>query len=826
AKWSRWRDRWETVGQDLGYVLRSLRRSPGFFAAVSLTFALGIGANAAVFSVLDRLFLAVPPGVVNPSQIRRIVRQDTAVVTNPSQQLRPVFAYPEFRDIAATSSGPVVGYDFDVARLGRGASTTDVGVTHVLGDYFGMLGVNPALGRFFSPDEERIDAPQSVAVISQRFRGSHFGGQSDIVGQQMVIDGRPYTVIGAVRGAFHGVDQDVTDIWLPMNTEGWGRSAASWDQAHSFWIRLLARVPSPTAAARLTQSATVFFRQHAEESPGHADGMAMLAPLVEPELPGDPAPGVAIATRLAAMALIILVIACANVANLFLARGLRRRQEIAVRLALGIGRRRLMLLLLAESAAAAAIGAVLAVVIAFEGGAVLRRMVMPETRWGAAGMDRHALLFTLSVAVVAAFAAGLLPALRASRPDVARELKIGARGGVRQRSMLRTALAVTQAALSVILLAGAGFLIVSLRKVEAIPTGYQPDRTLFASVHTDPGYANRGSEIDRQLPQLAATLKSLPGVEATGLTANTPMYAMNFVSVSIPGRDSLPLIGGRSPYAFFVSRSYFDAVGVRLLQGHLFRETDRYDGAAPVVVNQTMARTYWPGASPLGRCLMLDKPSSGCSTVIGVVADTHEDRIIEPDRAMQFYVPLADTGFGAAGVVAIRAAPGHGEQVAAAVRRRLADEFAGWAEPQVRVMSDYLDRQLQPWRTGATLFSAAGLLALLVAMVGIYSTISYTFSQRTHEIGVRMALGAGASIVLRLVVGEGVRIVIIGVVIGVLLALAGGRLIASLLYDTSPHDPLVLAAVSLTLVVIAVAACLVPAWRALRTDPVEALRAE
>ncbi len=597
ARRSRWQDQWETVAQDFGYVLRSVRRSPAFFAAVSLTFALGIGANAAVFSVLDRLFLAAPPGVVEPGQLRRIVRQDTSVVTNPSHQLRPVFAYPEFLDIASTSSVSVVGYDFDMSRLGRGASTTDVGVTHVLGDYFATLGVQPAIGRFFSPDEEKIDAPQSVAIISQQFWISHFDGREDVVGQQLIVDGRPYTVIGVVRGDFHGLDQDVASVWLPMNTEGWGRPGSSWDQANSFWIRLIARVRTPAEAARLTQSATVFFRQHLQESPGNAHAVAMLATLVEPELPGFPAPGVGIATRLAAMTLVILMIACANVANLFLARGMRRRREIAVRLALGISRRRLAFLLLAESAVAAAIGGVLALAMAFEGGGVLRRMVMPTVRWGAPGLDRHALLFTLGVAVIAALAAGLIPSLRASKPDVARELKIGAREGVQQRSRLRTVLAVTQAALSVVLLAGAAFLVVSLRKVESIPTGYQPARTIFASVQADPepesGFFSRATsprEMAQRLSALMISLRDVAGVQTTGLTANEPMWAMNFLSLSIPGRDSLPRIGGASPYVFFVSRSYFDAVGIRLLHGQFFRETDRYGPTAPVIVNETMAQ--------------------------------------------------------------------------------------------------------------------------------------------------------------------------------------------------------------------------------------------
>jgi predicted permease len=588
-------------------------------------------------------------------------------------------------------------------------------------------------------------------------------------------------------------------------------------------IQTLARVGSSEHAAQVVSTAADVFRSITEFGTD-SSAAARVEPLVRSSLLNSP--GVSIAARLAVISLLILLIACANVANLLLARGMQRRREIAVRLALGVSRHRLVRLLLMESGVAAACGGVVAIGVAFEGAAVLRHMLMPEMRWADATINLHVLVFTLLVAMLAGVGAGAIPALQSSRPDLVRSLKGGARGDARHRTRLRAALLVVQAALSVLLLAGAGLLIRSLRNVEAIDTGYATQRIVFASIDPDPDHRERRSAIAARLPDLATSLQHLPGVEAVGVTSDLPMYALNFEDLFLPGHDSLPKVTADGPYAFFASPSYLTTMGVRLVRGRVFEATDRFGAGAPVLVNETMARAYWPGTDAVGQCVILDARKNGCSTVIGVVSNTHARQIIEPKPAMQFYMPLADTGFGQAGVIALRASDGRTPLVVAEVRRALDAEFGGWAAPHVRVMFDYIDPELQPWRVGALLFSAAGLLALLVAIVGIYSTISYTFSQRTHEIGVRMALGARPATVLRLVVGAGVRTVFVGVVIGIALALAGGRFVASMLYRTSSHDPMVLATVSIALLLVAVLACLVPAWRALRVDPASALRAE
>ncbi|HEX3927818.1 MAG TPA: FtsX-like permease family protein [Gemmatimonadales bacterium] len=825
-------ERWDVVRQDLGYGVRAMRRSPGLFAAIALTFALGVGMNAAVFSVLDRLYLAVPPGIVRPDQIRRLMWQPRAVpadgarvVTTAPRDVRSVLGYEEFRGVAATLPRGMVlaGYDTDVERMGQRGDATSVTVGHVLGDYFRVLGATPAVGRFFAPEELQISVTAAVVVLSHRLWITRFGGRSDVVGQLLVVNGRRYTVIGVSGGDFHGADNDAADLWLPMNALAAPRGGAADWYAGSAWIQTLVRTPTPAASADLLRVASAALHD-ANIFPGDSTAVAMLGPLVEPALPGYPDPGVTIARRLALVSLIILLIACANVANLLLARGVQRRRELAMRLALGVGRARLVGLLLLEAGLAASIGGAIAIFVALEGATVLRRLLLPNVHFVDAPVNIHVLWFTVLLAIAAGLGAALAPALRASRLDLADALRGSARDGAYQPSRLRSTLVVAQAALSVVLLVGAGLVIRSLVGVEHIPTGYDSDRLLFASVRADPDHAAWQPTLAQRLPGVAEALRRIPGVERIGLAAQEPMYGISFLGLALPGHDHLPKVAADGPFVNFVSPDYLPTVGIRVVQGEVFRPMDRYGPVTPVLVNETMARAYWPGANPIGQCVMLGAGRAGCSTVIGVVTDAHAMHTIETLPMMQMYLPRADTGRGRANVIAIRTAPERRAAVAIAVRQQLESAFEGWADVRVRPMTDYLAPELRPWHAGATLFTAAGLLALIVATIGIYSTVNYTFSQRTHEIGVRIALGASAWAVLRLVISSGVRLVIAGVLAGLVLSLAAGRLVASLLYGTSAHDPMVLAAVALVLLVVAIAACLIPAWRAFRVDPAITLR--
>jgi predicted permease len=551
--------------------------------------------------------------------------------------------------------------------------------------------------------------------------------------------------------------------------------------------------------------------------------------IVEARGPAEPGQELRITTRLAGVAAIVLLIAWANVINLLLARAVDRRKEIAVRLALGVSRARLIRTLMLEAGLLALAATAVALLAGWGGGLALRALLTPGVEWAFPALDWRIALFTGLVALTSGFVAGLLPAVQASRPVLTSALKSGARDGVRQRSRLRTGLVAIQAALSVTLLVGAALFVQSLRNVRALDIGFDPDRLVFASVGFLEGEAPPAPVLAAALRDAASRLASRPGVEAVARAGMEPMrgfgvkqfFADEFELVSFSSSD----IG--TPFMAPVTPSYFEAVGLRFLQGRSMAGGDVDGGPAEVVVNEAMARLVWPGRDPLGRCMRFDKRENPCYTVVGVVENARWGYVIEPEPKPQYYLPLGNlpgqesTG----GTLLVRAGPGMARQITADVRAALTNVFPE-GDVQVRRMLENLEPEYRPWRLGATLFTAFGGLALLVAVIGIYSTVSYGVSQRTHEFGVRVALGARRADVLRLVVGEGLRTVAIGAALGIALALAAGRLISAMLYGVRPGEPLALLLVSGLLLSVAALAATVPAWRAGRIDPMVALRTE
>jgi len=367
----------------------------------------------------------------------------------------------------------------------------------------------------------------------------------------------------------------------------------------------------------------------------------------------------------------------------------------------------------------------------------------------------------------------------------------------------------------------------SLRHVRAIDIGYDSRQLLFASAAPLDDDTARQREISAALPDLAARLDNLPDVERTALAMVPPMWGFSFEDLFIPGRDSLQSVGPfGQPIVSFVSPGYFAATGMRIRRGRGFAASDRPGAEQVVVVNELMARSYWPKGDALGSCIMLEQRSAPCRRIVGIVTDAHINQVTE-QPAPAYFVPLAQAPAGnKPGTIIVRARAGQVQAARVAVIREMKNRLGTDVVPQVIPMEAVLAANFHKWQLGATLFSVAGLLALVVAAVGIYSTIAYVVGQRRHEIGVRIALGAQGAHVARVVIAQGVKVVIVGVVIGIAVALALGKLVASLLYGVTAHDPVVLGAVAAVLVIVAIAACLVPAWRAARVDPMETLRAE
>jgi putative ABC transport system permease protein len=827
----RMRDRVESFLQDLRYVFRSLRRTPTFVISATLTLALGLGANAALFSILDRLYLQAPAGVTAPDQLRRIY--EPYMVSTVDRRVQSVLMPPEYLAVAAAmpKGTSIVGYATDArAHLGKDDSAPQGGVTAILGDYFGVLGVHPTFGRNFTEEEVAPQGITTEAIVSNSFAQNQFGSASAAIDKVIDLGTLRLTIIGVAPPGFIGTDLATTVVWIPMNT----RSArplgpgAWYEDTHNGFISTIVRAPNAASLQAVGTVATAALRRATQLRDTSAVS-ASFGSIREMLSPGFDAGAQAIATRLAVVAFAILLIACANVANLLLARALQRRREIGVRLALGVSRTRLIAQLLTESVVLAMLGGVASAIVAIWCATTLRHALLPDVQWGAPAIGMRAVLFGALTTLIAGVAAGLAPALHASRPNLTTVLRGGQREGNSHRSTGRGMLLVSQIALSCVLLAGAGLFVRSLRQVEAIDIGYDTDRIVLAGVDFMRGSGRRAEERGPLFAAAASRIEKLPGVERVAFTANTPMSSFGLAETFLPNGDTLKGPRNMDTIVSSISPGFFGSMGMHVIAGRDFSLEDR-DGAEPViVVNASFAKAIWPGQSAVGQCFRLEAPTAPCRRVVGVVSNSHFGSVIEAP-SMQFYVPLAqrpgDTHQNIPGTMEIRAADGRTSQVAAQVKQLLTQLSGTGMRPWTETLSEELDPGMRRWRLGAALFTAAGLLALLVAAVGIYGTIAYTFSQRTQEIGVRIALGAQGSSIIALVLKSSVAIAAIGVIIGTGIALWAGKFAKPLLYDTAPNNPFVLGGIALVLLGVAVVASLVPAIRAKSVDPLEALRAE
>lgn len=828
----RTRERAESFLQDFRYVMRSLQRSPTFVVSATLTLALGLGANAAMFSVLDRLYLQAPPGVAAPERVVRLYQE----YVNPrkERQVLSVLSPPDWMRVQEQlpPGDAIAGYRSQTTRLGPADDSPRGTVSWVLGDLFGTLRARVIAGRNFSTDEIRPQGLATVAIVSASLARERFGDDRSAIGKPFDHGPHRYTIIGVADPAFRGTELDAIDAWLPMNTMGpWAhRPPTAWyEERGSLFIHTLVRTPDARSMPALRAAATAALKRGSMNLRDTSTMTATFGSLKQMIPPGFRGNEEAIATRLAAVACVILLIACANVANLMLARARQRRREIGIRLALGVSRTRLVAQMLTESMVLAMIGSFAAVLAAAWAATALRHAILPRVQWGTPAVGWRALAFALATAIVAGLATGVMPALQFSRPNLTTVLRGGARDGASHRSMLRSGLLVSQIALSCVLLAGAGLFVRSLQQVQALEIGVDETRLVFAGIDASTESGLNPEILGATLVEAGPLVERLPDVERVAFTAERPMWAISFEKTFLPNGDSLPQLNGEGPFVSYVSPGFFASMGMRVLQGRDIGVEDRVGAEQVVVVNSNFARTVWPGESALGKCFILRHAGESCRRVVGVVSNAHALGVVE-QPTMQFYVPLAQEGdHGKAGVprtMEIRVKEGRVEVVTAQVDRLLHRMSRSGMQPWVETLADQLSPEMRPWRLGAALFSAAGFLALLVAAIGVYGTIAYSVSQRTQEMGVRIALGARGSSIVSLVLKSSVATATVGVVIGTGIALSAGRFLKPLLYDTSPTNPLVLGAVALTLLGVAAIASLVPALHAKRVDPMEALRAE
>jgi predicted permease len=843
----RWSERFDVVATTIRHAWRGLRRTPGLAVGVVLAFALGIGANATVFGIVDRLLLSPPPHIAEPAAVKRLV-VDRYVSFMNGRIASATIAWTDYQDMVPLESFSAVAAHTGVRELtvGRGERAVRIDGVLVTASFWEVLGVRPALGRFFTPDEDRAGA-QPTAVLGHGYWQRRFGGSRSALGQTVDFGYGPYTVIGVAPKGFTGVGLNAVDVWLPLVPAGLSLYGDSWQNGRGFyWISAVARLARGVTEERAIAEASAAHRAGREAgiARGNYDAEARIVPfsIVPGEAPKRTVTEGAyvqnsarswgtesdVALWLAGVSAIVLLIACVNVANLLLARALRQRRETGIRLALGVSHARLIGQTVAEATILAVIGGAAAVLAARWGGDVLRGTLLPGIAWEESSAWGRTALVSLGLALLAGLVAAIAPAREAARGDVAGTLRTSAAGIARSANRTRALLAVAQAALSVTLLVGAGLFLRSLNRISNQDLGFAAgELTLIQPVFEDGSMqpADRSAFFAAGTEQLAR----IPGVDGVTHTRGLPMYTSYAYRLSVDGLDSLPSHPQGGPYTHIVGPDYLPTFGLRVLEGRGFQQEDRR-GAPPVaIVNEAFARHMWPRGEALGKCLRIgavDGVSPPCTAVVGVVADARRDAVRE-DATPQYYI-LQEQGIIAEAspeVFVVR--PRRGETLPVADLRRAllrVEPRLRWAE--ATAFQELIDPQIRSWKLGATLFTVFGALALLVAAIGLYSVLGFDVAQRTREIGLRTALGADRRSILVMVIRRGVMLAGLGVGVGLVVALGIAPRLGDLLHETSPRDPGVLAFAALTLLGVAVVASAIPAWRAARVDPNDALRSE
>jgi predicted permease len=815
----------ETLLQDLRFGARMLQRNPWFTLIVALTLGLGIGANTAIFSFVNSLFLR-PLAIKNPEHVMRLYAEDSR------GRKFDVFSYPNYADLRdrGQTLQAFAAHSYTDASVGLGAGAEDTTGEVVTGNYFNLLGVNAALGRTLLPEDDLTPGAHPVVVISHAFWQSRLGADKNAVGRKLYINGHPFTLVGVMPEGFKGTYQAfAADFWAPLMMQDQVRpGGSSLDDRGWGWLSGTARLKPGVTLAHAQAEFDRLANQLREENPKEnraVTGFRLYAASALPERFREGASGML--KFLMAVVGLTLLATCANIAGLLLARMAVRQREVAVRLSLGATRGRLIRQFLTESLLLAFSGAVAGLLFAVWLVKGLMTLAPPDfgNLSSAQRLDARVLAFTLAVSVVAGVLCGLFPALRASRSNLVTALKEGglATSGGRDRSRLQQAFIVAQVAVSLTLLIVAGLLLRSLQNSATFDPGFKTDNLLLARFDLlRHGYSQeQGQSFCRQLIE---QLRSLPGAHAVTSATIVPLgTGRETRGFRIPGHvqpngDSFISIGHNN-----VGPHYFATMGIPILRGRDFDARDAQPGAQSVaIINETMARRFWPDADAVGKSIQPggNRPPM---EIIGVARDIKYYSLAEEPQpyvytsAAQLYTPYLTLHMRTTGDTKTRADT---------LRKEVERLDPNVAITKLTTFAELRQTPLFPSRAMAIVSSLFGSLALLLAAVGIYGITSYMVGQRMREVGIRIALGAERGDILRLIVGQSLGSALAGIGVGLAAALALTRLLSSQLFGVSAHDPLTFAAVALLLTLVALLACWIPARRATKVDPLVALRHE
>jgi predicted permease len=807
--------------RDIKHGLQLILRQPGTALVVAAVLGLGIGVNATVFTVTNALLFRDPAGVFAPDRLVRIhLREDDG--------LHGVLSYPQytylrerapvFSDLAAYGGGSVM--------LRRNAGAEQVGVEFATGNFFPMLGVRPGLGRWIQPDDDREGAPP-VAVLGHGYWQRAFGADPSVVGSSVTIYGKPVTIVGVAPAEFRALafDDAPPDLWLPAWSRpallGRPRADMIRTPGHvNTFLTAVGRLAPGQSAERAQAVVAAVGRQLAAAHPNE-EGDVRLTTVPHVSIDPDRRTVVVSMLRvLSGIAFVVLAIACANLANLMLVRASSRAREVGVRLSLGATRWHLVRQFLSETLVLSVLGGGIGLLLSSWLAALLARRLPLATSQApdlAAQGDVRVLAFAAAIVLLSTLGFGLAPAFHAARTEVAGALRSGTRVA-QGSSRVRAALLIGQLALTLVLLVGAALLVRSLQQLRAVPIGYGTDNTLFAAINLRPhGYdAQSGTVL---FTALLERVRALPGVTSAALTDVSALSGGRSTgTITIEGQATP---AGQAPEVlqFRVSPEYFSTLGMPLRNGRMFSNADRAGADPVVIVNESFARRYWPNESALGKRIS----DNGWWTVVGVVADARLYSIFEPPEPAMFQPLLQNPIFRIELQVRTASDP---RRLIALIRREVGALDPDVSPSHIDTLADRYRLSLRRFTTNATLVSLLGSLALILAVVGLYATVSYSVTQRTHEIGVRVAVGARRADVLQLVFRSSAAFTAVGVLIGSLLALVATRAIRHWLYDVEPLEPISYL-IAITILVSAVSlASWLPARRALRVDPLVALRQE
>ncbi|HXX13859.1 MAG TPA: ABC transporter permease [Candidatus Eremiobacteraceae bacterium] len=809
---------------DLRYALRMLTKSPGFTCVAVLTIALGIGANGTILSWVSATLLNPIPGVSHTSDLVSVMRGERS--DHPS----PPFSYRDLRDLGErtrTFSG-LLGYHDDYMSLTGMAKPERIYGALTTSNYFDVLGVHPILGRVFLPDEEQQRNNAAVAVISYTVWQNHFGLDPQIIGKTIQLNRHPYTIIGVTGREFRGCKTGLrTDIWIPlgMDREVWGSNRP--DDRGTFWLNVLGRLRPAISREQAQAELNLVMGEIAERYPEeHRDSpnQISLDPLWRSPF-GVNGYLYKIFPMLLGLATVLLLLACANVANLLLVRSVGRRREVAIRLAMGATRTQLVRQFLIESLLLSLLGGAVAILNTFWTSRSLVAFFPSSTLplRHDEHVDQQVLLATVLLSILAAAIFGILPAMRSASLPLQAVLKeeAGSISVAVHKGRLSSSLVVAQISLSLLLLVCAGLFTRSLQKAQQSDPGFNPDHVLLASYELTPaGYTRKTGEVfDRQV---LAKLSGLPGVESVSLADFSPL-SFSIHSDYLQVEDYIP----QSHESMEITRAivgpnYFRTLRTSLISGREFTEADNSESQLVAIVNQAFVDRYWAGEDAIGKQVIDDE---GRFTIVGEARNA-KYRLLTYAPEPVIYLPIYQAYRSTQDTTIHLRTSGDPRAMAFSVEQAVHQLNPELPLFNVNPLTDTMKLGTIFGRVAATFASAFGFVAMLLAAIGIYGVVAYTTRQRTREIGIRMALGAGTGDIYRLVLRQGFRLTSAGLLIGTTLSLVVTRFLKSQLYGVSENDVLTFVTVGLLLAAVAALACHIPAWRAAKTEPTEALRWE